>query len=89
VRSLWPLAPETIALVPSPYWALLGIIFEIVLPCEIAGEASGALFFGGPEDALFDLGAIVGELVIPLTEASTFSLAAEIPVDGSAVLSFG
>jgi len=89
VRGLWSLAPDMIALVPSPYWALLGIILDIALPCEIVGEASGALFFGGPEDALFDLGAIVGEVVLPLSEASTLSLAAEIPIDGAAVFTLG
>ena len=86
-RGLWPLDPTTIALVKAPYWALLGLVWDLPGCCGDLGEGSVALFFG--EENLFGLGAIEAEFVVPISPASTVTLDAVVTIDGGFTLTFG
>ena len=85
-RGLWSLDPTTIALVKAPYWALLGVVWDLPGCCGDLGEGSVALFFG--DENLFDLGAIEAEFVIPLANAAIVTIGAVLPVSGNAIFSF-
>ena len=86
-RGLWALDPSQIALVKAPYWSLLGLIWDLPTCCELVGEGSVALFFG--DQNLFDLEEVLAEFVLPITERSSISLAAQLAMDGGFTLTFG
>jgi hypothetical protein len=56
LRGLWELDPSSIELVKTPYWALIGLVWDLPSVLSEPGEGSVALFFG--EEALFALGEI-------------------------------
>ncbi len=86
-RMLYCFDPSTLALIKSPYKALLGLVWPMVRCCEQASEGSLALFFG--ENNLFDLEEIVGELIAPVTEFLSLSLLVEYPMAGLPTFTFG
>jgi len=87
IRGLWALDPSKIALVPLPYWAVVGIVLDLALPCERVGEASAAVLFENTGASLFGVGGFIGEATLPLSDSSTLTLSAEIPVAGGGVFS--
>jgi hypothetical protein len=87
VRGLWALDSAKIALVPPPYWALVGIVFDLALPCDRIGEASAAILFENTGASLFGIGEFVAEATLSLADSSTLTLSAELPVNGGAVFS--
>jgi len=86
VRGMWALDPGTIALVKSPYWALLGFVWDLPVGCDLVGEASVAAFFDAADGRLFDIGQIDAEVVWPFTDTAHVTLTIILPVDGDAVL---
>ena len=87
LRMLYALDPNVLALVKSPYHSLLGLVWPIAGCCGVEGEGSLVFFFGA--NNLFDLGEINAELILPVTEALTFSLAIELPMTSTPVFTFG
>lgn len=87
VRGLWSLDPSTFALVKTPYWALLGLVWDLPGCCGDAGEGSVAVFFDTASCTLFDVGEIEGEIVLPISDAATLAIGAALPVSGNAVFS--
>ena len=79
-RMLYCFDPSTLALIKSLYKALLGLVWPMAGCCEQPGEGSVAFFFG--ENNLFDLEEIVGELIVPVTDAFTLSILIEYPMVG-------
>ena len=86
-RLLIALDPSVLALVKAPYRSLLGLVWPLSSCCGPAGEGSLAFFFG--TDNLFDLGEINAELILPITESLTFSLAIELPMTSTPIFTFG
>ena len=87
VRGLWELDPPAIELVQEPYWALLGIVWDIAGCCGETGEGSMALFFGGA--GLFSIGEVELGLEWPAAPGLELSLGVTYTLPGVTQITFG
>ena len=87
LRGLYALSPNEIALVPDPYTALFGAVWDTAGCCGKAGEGSVAFLFG--DEGLFDLGEVLGELVLPIIDTVTVTLGFSLPTAGPPTLTVG
>ena len=87
LRGLYALSPNEIALVPAPYTALFGAVWDTAGCCGEPGEGSIAFLFG--DDGLFDLGEVLAELAIPVLDTMTVRVGLSLPTAGSPILTLG
>lgn len=76
----------TLDLVAAPYWAFVGLVWDVPGCCGDPGGASVVFFFGG-EDELFDLGEI--EFAVEWAVAASCTASVTLTTAGAAALTFG